>query len=327
MNITAAKQTIIDYLSENPRSKVIDIVDKTLTTKQAVQRHLKELTLEGIITKEGSAPKVWYSLNSRNINMNNSQNDQLKSFYYIDSVGNEHNGSEGLEYWCKQRDLDFKKYSIKYLEVIATYSKYYKNNLIDATVKMKNTFKEDCFTNKAYYSAFASIEIFGKTPLYSKLFYAKQSGNKQIMNQIFAQIKPQILSLIEKFEIDTIGFIAPTVKRQTQLMIQLQKYLNISLPHITITKIRNKISVPQKSLSRPSERIENAQQTFMVESGYVGKRVLLIDDFVGSGSSLNYVAKQIVTNKPKTKVIAYAIAGTANGIINNSNKFEVVNEA
>jgi hypoxanthine phosphoribosyltransferase len=110
----------------------------------------------------------------------------------------------------------------------------------------------------------------------------------------------------------------------------LEKYLKINLPKITIKKVSSEFLIPQKSLSKQSARIQNANNTFVVENASPCSNILLIDDFVGSGSTLNYIAKKIkskILNK-QVKITCFAISGTPNGIINNENeKFEVVNEA
>jgi predicted amidophosphoribosyltransferase/DNA-binding transcriptional ArsR family regulator len=329
MTNTIPKQKIVKYLQSNERTTVIELIKEFKLSRQAIQKHLKDLQEGGYIIKEGSPPKVYYSIKSE-VTTNSEQKPKLEylnDFYYIDSIGNAHTGNKGFEQWCDERKFDFETYAAKYKNIIELYSKYKINGVIDATIKMHDTFKDDLYIDKAFYSDFSAIEIFGKTKLYSQLFYSKQSGKKSNMINLFALIKDQILYLLKEYKIDQIGYVPPTVKREVQLMIELKNYLNIHLPNISISKIKNEFTVPQKSLSKPIERIENAKKSFHVNPGEILKNILLIDDFVGSGSSLNYVAKKIKAKNPKCTIIAYAISGTPNGIINNSKKFEVINEA
>jgi DNA-binding Lrp family transcriptional regulator len=329
MTYTIPKQKIVKYLQTNERTTVVELINEFKLSRQAIQKHLKELLEAEYIKKEGTPPKVYYSIKNLTPKKleQNDKHDYLNDFYYIDSVGIAHKGNEGFEYWCQERKFDFETYSIKYKSIIEAYSKYKKNGLIDATIKMHDTFQDDLHVDKAFYSDFSEIEIFGKTKLYSQLFYSKQSGKKSNMIKMFELIKDQIMFLFDKYNIDQVGFVPPTVKREVQLMTEFKNYLNIQLPNISISKIKNEYTVPQKLLSKPAERIQNAKNSFHVNQGQILNNILLIDDFVGSGSSLNYVAKKIKAKNPKAIIIAYAISGTSNGIINNSKKFEVINEA
>jgi biotin operon repressor len=329
MTNTIPKQKIVKYLQIHERTTAIELIKEFGISRQAIQKHLKELHTSGMIKKEGTPPKVYYSVKQENAIPDKTKihYDYLNDFYYIDSIGNSHIGNEGFEFWCNERNFDYDLYANKYKSIIETYSKYKKNGLIDATIKMKDTFQNDLYIDKAFYSDFSEIEIFGKTKLYSQLFYSKQSGKKSNMIKMFELIKDQIIFLLDKYNIEQIGFVPPTVKREVQLMTEFKNYLNIQVPNISISKIKNEYTVPQKSLSKPAERIQNAKNSFHVNPGQILNNILLIDDFVGSGSSLNYVAKKIKSKNSKCKIIGYAISGTPNGIINNSKKFEVINEA
>jgi len=55
------------------------------------------------------------------------------------------------------------------------------------------------------------------------------------------------------------------------------------------------IAIPQKSLKTRAQRIENARNTIFIDDKNIQnyKKVLLIDDFVGSGATLNETAKKL----------------------------------
>ncbi len=77
----------------------------------------------------------------------------------------------------------------------------------------------------------------------------------------------------------------------------------------------------QKSLKTGAQRIQNAENTIHIwldEKSY--KRVLLIDDFVGSGATLNTTAKKLKVRGIANSIIGLAIVG------NLDMNYEVINE-
>lgn len=145
--------------------------------------------------------------------------------------------------------------------------------------------------------------------------------------ELINEIKQKIDGLIESENIDAVGFISPIVNRNIQFMAEFEKIMQIERPHLKITKVKLPNQVPQKTLSHPEDRINNAKTSFVVEENRYFKNVLLIDDFVDFGSSLNYVAGKYKRKfDKKIKIIGFAICGSPNGVINNSKKLEVINE-
>lgn len=92
-----------------------------------------------------------------------------------------------------------------------------------------------------------------------------------------------------------------------------QQHLNISLPVINIKKVSGLIPVPQKSLNKVEERISNAQKTFSVSDTRKFKTVALIDNAVGSGATLNEIAKKMKDKKVAEKIIGIAVIGSLKG--------------
>ena len=334
--LSPIKQKLLDYLKNNPQSSVIKMTRGFEISKQAMHKHLSELISFNLIFKQGLPPKVFYSaVDSISSTKNVAEYVlglsaglvNLTNFTVISSSGVKSSGVSAFLNWCLERKFDYIKYLEIYQVTLKKYEIYYSDGLIDATNKVRGLFKEECYIDSCYYASFSAIEIFGKTGIYAQMLYAKQSGNRANMVEIFPEIKQKILKLILDKNIQAVGFIPPTVTRKVQLMTELENYLAISLPKVKITKIKYEYTVPQKTLTQPKDRIENAKNTFVVESVPSVDRILLIDDFVGSGSSFNYVAQKIKL-KHGSNVICFAIAGTPNGVINqNVKQFEVINEA
>jgi predicted amidophosphoribosyltransferase len=73
-------------------------------------------------------------------------------------------------------------------------------------------------------------------------------------------------------------------------------------------------------LNKLDDRIENARNTLIVEDNEQCENILLIDDAVGSGATLNETAAQIKSKKIcRGKIIALAITGSFKG-------FDVISE-
>jgi len=71
--------------------------------------------------------------------------------------------------------------------------------------------------------------------------------------------------------------------------------------------------VPQKSLTKLDERIRNAENTFAVTEQRIFKHLVLIDDAVGSGSTLNQIAGKIKNKGISSKVTGLAVVGSFKG--------------
>ena len=85
-------------------------------------------------------------------------------------------------------------------------------------------------------------------------------------------------------------------------------------------KTQNDVAVPQKSLSKLEDRIANARNSIFVSDERKFNNVLLIDDAVGSGATLNETAKKIKERGLCTgKIIGLALTGSFKG-------FDVINE-
>ncbi|WP_138146167.1 hypothetical protein [Bathymodiolus heckerae thiotrophic gill symbiont] len=119
--------------------------------------------------------------------------------------------------------------------------------------------------------------------------------------------------------IDSVVFVPPTVPRAVQFMKVLEAELALSLANIKVLKIIGDMRVPQKTLKKLADRIENAQHTFVVNNTAKFKTTLIIDDAVGSGASINQIACKLKHARHTDKVIGFAITGSLND-------FEVISE-
>ncbi|MCL4417167.1 MAG: hypothetical protein M1365_10790 [Actinobacteria bacterium] len=242
-----------------------------------------------------------------------------ENYLYITPTGESKEGWTGFLAWCEKTKQDPIKTANEYITTIKKFDKFKKNDLIDGMPKMKNTFK-DVFLDKLFYLDFYSIERFGKTKLGQTLLYAKQSQNTSLIRKLVDEIRPQIIKIIKKQNIDGVLFVPPTVKREIQFMKELEEKLRLPIRLLSVTKIKTEIIIPQKTLSKLEDRMENAKKTIIVEEKKEYKNVLLIDDAVGSGSTMNETAKQIKNKRLVSgDIIGLAITGSFKG-------FDVISE-
>ena len=222
--------------------------------------------------------------------------------------------------WCQRRNFDIQKKKDEFLKIYQKYKKLRENNLINASFKIKESFGGSSCVDKIFYYDFYSLEVFGKTKIGQKILYAKQSQDKKRIFEIVDEIEKSLKNLIKKEKIDSVLFVPPTIPREVQFMKILESRLKLNLPKINIRKQFSDLRVPQKTLKKIKDRIENADKTFfVVDENLNFKKTLIIDDAVGSGASINQIACKLKKQKNSKKVIGFSIVGSVNG-------FDIINE-
>ncbi|PCI24177.1 hypothetical protein COB57_05710 [Candidatus Peregrinibacteria bacterium] len=317
---------ILEYIIKNQ-----PVSPKELTglgvSRAMIHRHLKKLQTLKKIIKKGIAPHVFYfSINKpqqSQLSLAQEETDFIEEhFIYFEPSGNILKGVFGFIRWALKRNVlekDLIKTATEYIKTVKKFQRYKgKDGLINGLPKLQKTFSQT-FVDELYYCDFYSIERFGKTYLGNMLLYAKQGQNKKLMKEIAIKIQPSISDLIQKHNISAIGFIPHSIQRNVQLLEEIEKQLHIPLPSIHIIKISGEVAIAQKTLSKLQDRIDNAKNTLFVKEPHSYDTILLIDDAVGSGATLNEITKKVKEKNIAKKVIALAITGSFKG-------FEVLSE-
>jgi hypothetical protein len=323
--VTDTAKNIIKYLETRKQATAKELGDFLGISRQALYKQLGKLLSLDKIKKIGRPPKVFYQVKVQAAVFKEAiiaaADKEIieKNYLFITPAGQKLQGMEGFVYWCKKNNLDAAKTAPQYTETLKKFEAIKTNGLVDGTPKIKNTFPQ-VFLDKIYYLDFYSIERFGKTKLGQMLLYAKQSQNKILMDGLIAVIQPKVGPLIKVLHIDAVGFIPPTVKRELQFMRELERRLDLKVPVIKIVKIQTPVSVPQKSLGKLEDRVENARDTIFVEESRKFGNVLLIDDAIGSGATMNETARKIREQKLCfDQLIGLAITGSFKG-------FDIISE-
>jgi len=318
-------EKIIQYIQSNKQASVGELVDFLGLSRMAVSKQLLNLISDGKLFKIGKPPKVFYFIAEKKTEIEITEIDESikkiieDNFILVTPAGERKEGLDGFAFWCQKTKQPIEKTAVEYVRTLAKYKAFEKNGLLDGMEKFKATFDEICLDG-IFYSDFYSIERFGKTKIGQLLLYAKQSQDKKIMKELAIHIKPKIDYLIKKYKIGGVGFIPPTVKREVQFMKELEKCLDLDVRKISIVKVKTEISVPQKTLNKLEDRIENARKTIIVDESRQFGNILLIDDAVGSGATLNETAKQIKDKHIcKGEIIGFSVTGSFKG-------FDIISE-
>ncbi|MBK8398305.1 MAG: hypothetical protein IPL26_24075 [Leptospiraceae bacterium] len=322
------KNKILQLLLEKGEANPREIADYTGFSRQYVHKKLSQLLDSKEVIKIGTPPLVFYQINSnRRVEETEVIGENDKSFLKEHFIEITEDGSllEGLEafaYWCQKRKLPLEKTIQEYRQTLLKYKAFRnEHDFINGIEKIKSTKGMDVIhLDGLYYLDFYAIERFGKTLMGQLLHFAKQGQNKKLSLRLIQMSALKIHKLIEILKIDAVGFIPPTIRRDVQFMHLLEKNLNIKIAQIKILKVKGEIIVPQKALSKMEDRILNARQSLFPKETRSFNKVLLIDDAVGSGATLNETA-----NKLKLKGIGKEIYGLA--ITGSFKGFEVISEA
>ncbi len=326
---TNTSDKIVEIVKKQGRVRVHDLVSKLGLSNVALHKQLKKLVLNNQLIKIGKPPLVFYSISEKAVRT--TVDDKYQKFidqHYlrVTPQGEMLRGAIGFVDWVKEINKveEFDNLANRYLVVRSKANRFKKQGLIDFTQKIKKAMG-DKGIDKAFGIDFYSLPEFGKTRLGQLVFYAKQSQNKKIIKQIANETSKQILYLIKKYKVQAVAYVPHSVPRKLQFLKEYRASLQLKLPEIDLVKVyKGEVVVAQKSLSKLKDRIENARETIMIDGRkqrvkVEGGAVLIIDDAIGSGASMNEVAKKLKREVVVKKVIGFSLIGSYKG-------FDVIRE-
>ena len=246
-----------------------------------------------------------------------------QSFYKFDSDGVLLIWYQGFKKWLSDRNFEFES-SFQNYKKIAWYIERLEDNcwLIDSTEIFSKKFEKN-HINKVFYAWEYSFMEFGRSRLAEMTFYAKQSQNRDLINQSIEEIFYKLECLIRREKIDAIAITPWSIKRTNQLLKILEvKLQKMNLPFVDIIKnYDSNIPIPQKTIKSKEWRIKNAENTIFVTDKNTTNysNILLIDDFVWSGATLNITARKL-KEAWATNVIWFSFVGSLDL------SYEVINE-
>jgi len=325
MQISSEAQNVLEAIKKFQPVRPNLLVENLGMSEKTIYKHLARLLSESLVTKIGSSGKSFYLINqkSKDINIDPLNLTDLlieQNYIYVSPSGEIIRGLNGFNEWCIKNNMNFEKQKSLYATRLKDLGKIRIGGLISAKKRILPG-TERVLLNDVFFSDFYTFDHFGKTRLGQLIYVAKTSQNIDLIREISMSIKPAILKLIEKYNVQQVCFIPPTIDRKIQIMDELKKFLNLDLTEIRIEKVTSKTKVAQKTLRKLEDRIANARTTMAVDPNQkITGNVLIIDDATGSGATLNETAKKIlnITNA-KVKIIGYTVVGSFKG-------FDVISE-
>lgn len=320
----------LDFIAKEDQTRPHTIARQFNLSRATVHKQLKKLLKEGKIEKRGRPPLVFYSLkkgavtpSSTKINKKNIEEIE-KNYLYISPTGELIYGWLGFQEWAKRinEERNLTKLAQEYCRLRKKIYQGIIQTPINISQKLKNTFT-DYSLDGVFSIDFYSLPKFGKTKFGQLVLYAKQSQNIALIKKIADEINSTITSFIKDKKISAVAYIPHTIPRITQFLREIRNNLRINLPTIPLVKVyKNNVFVAQKTLSKLQDRIINAQETIIVnqKDKISFKNVLIIDDALGSGASMNETAKKIKRNNLVTNKI-YGLV-----IVSSLKEFDVLRE-
>jgi hypothetical protein len=329
---------ILDLLQNSGELGVSEISTRLGKSSTIIHKYLLALVAEWKVSKKWTAPHTTYILKDNtwvkeDISVSYEQviwpipySDQRilgEIFTKFSPTGKRYDGAIGWITWCQVRWLDPIIKSKNYIQI----SEYLRSledscGLLSATDIYSRSLDEKWLDELYYADQYTWME-FGRWRLAEIAFYAKQSQNKPLIQETIDLVLPRLLCMIRSGGYDAIAMTPWSIERKNQLLKYLQYALLVcDLPFVRVIKYyENNIRIPQKSLKTRDERIQNARNTIYIHDPDISeyKKVLLIDDFVGSGATMNETAKKLKDEGVQV-VIGFALVG------NLDLKYEVINE-
>lgn len=325
--ITDTRLKILEYIRSHRQARAQDIYKTFKISRVATHKQLNKLLEKGLVIRVGRPPLVFYTPPPTAVVIKTREVEQLSeykrqiidvNFLSITPDGKLLYGMAGFVYWAQQyqKNKSIEIVADEYVNKIQNQKKLFTpEGWIDATAKLLETFKETPITHLLFEDIY-SYRTFGRTKLAKLVMYAKQTGERGLIDQISDLAKPLIERIIDKYNIEAIAFIPPTVPRPLQFMDELESRLKLKLPKIELVKVvPGDIPIPQKTLTSLEERIINAKDSIYLKGRpYEYKNVLLIDDVVGSGASFHETAKKLkINNAGYGSMIAFGLVGNLKG--------------
>jgi predicted ArsR family transcriptional regulator len=116
------KENIIEYIGDRGSVSAKDLINHIGISKQAIFIHLKKLIEDGLISKIGTPPTVFYVLNkNKNVVQDINFGEKIskvinENYLFVTSVGEIKEGVDGFIYWCNRNNLDPVKTANQYIE-------------------------------------------------------------------------------------------------------------------------------------------------------------------------------------------------------------------
>lgn len=319
-------QAVLRALADGEWTKPSVIAERADITRPTANKYLTKLLDDEKIIRKGLASHVMYQIadisliptNAAVISMSDHDFSYEESrlldeqFLKYDADGQELRGVQGFVVWCDRRKLDpYHKYD-DYVRIYRTLDRLYNEcGVLDAMGEFAKHVDELAL-DELYYGGQYRWNEFGRSKLAEMAFFGKQLQYRELLDEVMQMIFRKLECVIKTSGVDAIALAPPSIDRSVQILDVLDDAIaHIDLPRVNLIKdYPTPIKTPQKSLRKRADRVRNAQKSIYVYDPTIQQydHVLLIDDFVGSGATLNETAKKLKAEWVE-KVTGFAIVG------------------
>lgn len=214
---------------------------------------------------------------------------------------------EGFDIYMKNNfeSIDKKTMSDRFYAVYFTLAQHIINTAwrMDASIKLTSlrplytACDEDLYLEHIYYAWVDKIDAH-KTINYERMETIKEFQDPDLIDQYTQEtFGEEFLDLLEIHGFDAIVVVPNNVKRQISFNEHISTYISkiTLIPQIYIDTHVFPWRKPQKKISWICKRIENAMKLFSVADGWtlIPKKILIVDDVLGSGATMNTIAKKL----------------------------------
>lgn len=324
--VTDTRERIVAFVRQHGgQARVHELIRFLGLGAPAVHRQLKKLVATGILAKVGKPPSVFYRIAAKEggqpVTASSIARAIDETYLYVSPAGELMEGVRGFAAWASRVGRDVEHAMAEYVEARTTADRFITTDgWIDATEKIKGTF-DTVWVDRVFYRDFYALPTFGKTKLGQLVLYGKQAQQVDLVHAVADQTRSVVQRLISTHGIQAVGFLPHSLPRKIQFLKEYARDLALKIPTVQLVKAyAGKVPVAQKTLPRLVERVENARNTIFVQQAD-GRFdvVLLIDDAVGSGATLNETARKLKEMGIAKTVIGFAVVGSMKG-------FEVIPE-
>ena len=293
------KKRILELLKEKGGLSPSDLQHLLKLSLKAIHKHLKDLLDDNLIKKAGASPKVLYSIKEK------TGIDLIEeTFVFQDSLGKLYYGIDGFTVWSANnlKRLTLEEKISRYVENFSQAEEKRGNGTFNLSDNLEDieTIGEPINLKSIDVLSLRHFKDFGRTKMGLYMDIIKSAKNKKIMKDLLDYAVPRIFEYAKSKKADALIFIPPTRKRDEQVMYKLRDaFEKKNIPIIKTRKITpGDVRIEQKTIPNLKERIRNADNSFKIDASYTDKiknykTIVIVDDFVGSGATINQVGKLI----------------------------------
>lgn len=196
-----------------------------------------------------------------------------------------------------------------------------KTPLINAESKLTSltpeykTCKEKIVLDSLHYTGLDKIDNI-KSTMYQTMESIKEFQDRKEIENFYKEVfTKDFEELIHHYTIDTIIVIPNSVWRKISFNEYIEKKLKKTFSTIPFITVKTNVFPgrrPQKKIHGICKRIENATKLFDIVDipNKQAKNILLIDDVLWSGATMNTIAKKIKAKVPTAQLHGYSILGS-----------------